>query len=95
MTDTRQQLNELQFNLIGKLFFTACAAWLVGKAVNLKVRGTPQEIQAVTNAMLASHRFQDELKKPGATVDSVMNKLNLKHASSSEFSRILGIPWPI
>lgn len=92
---TRQPLNELKLNLLGKLFFTACAAWLVGKATNLKVRGTEQEIRAITDAMMASRRFQDELRRPGATVDSVMEKLNLKHASAREFERTLGIPWPI
>lgn len=95
MSDTRKPLNELQLNLLGKIFFAACAAWLVGKATNLKVRGTQNEIQAVTNAMLSSRRFQDELRRPGATVESVMQKLGLKHASAREFERILGVPWPL
>lgn len=95
MADTKQPLNELQLNLLGKIFFTACAAWLVGKATNLKVRGSESEVQAVTNAMMASRTFQDELRRPGATVESVMQKLGLKHASAREFERILGVPWPL
>ena len=54
-----------------------------------------EEIDAVTNAMVSSRRFQDELNKPGASVSSVMDKLNLKHATAKDFERILGIPWPI
>jgi hypothetical protein len=88
-------INELKLNLLGKIFFAAAAAWLVGKAVNLKIRGTPDEIKAISDAMMASRRFQDELGKSGATVDSVMEKLGLKHASAREFERILGIPWPL
>lgn len=95
MADTKQQLNELQLNLIGKIFFTAVGAWLVGKATNMKVRGTEAEIRAVANAMMASRRFQDELRNPGATVESVIQKLGLKHASAREFERILGVPWPL
>lgn len=95
MADTKQPLNELQLNLLGKIFFTAVGAWLVGKATNMKVRGTEAEVQAVTNAMMASRRFQDELRRPGATVESVMQKLGLKHASAREFERILGVPWPL
>lgn len=95
MSDTRKPLNELHLNLLGKIFFAACAAWLVGKATNLKVRGTQNEIQAVTNAMLSSRRFQDELRRPGASVESVMQQLGLKHASAREFERILGVPWPL
>jgi hypothetical protein len=45
--------------------------------------------------MMASRRFQDELNRHGATVESVMQKLNLKHASAREFERILGVPWPL
>ena len=91
----RKQINELGLNLLGKIFFASCAAWLVGKSTNLKVRGSQQEINAVAQAMLASRRFQEELKKPGATVNSVMDKLNLKHASAREFERILGVPFPL
>ena len=90
-----QQLNELKLNLLGKIFFTACAAWLVGKATNVKVRGTEQEIRALSNAMMASKRFQDELRQPGATVESVMAKLGLKHANAREFERVLNVPWPL
>lgn len=82
-------------NLIGKIFFASVAAWLLGKMVNVKVKGTPEEVDAVARAMLNSKRFQDELNRPGATVDSVLHKLNLKNASAREFERILGIPWPL
>jgi hypothetical protein len=95
MADTKQPLNELQLNLLGKIFFTAVGAWLVGKATNMKVRGTEAEVRAVSNAMMASRRFQEELNRPGATVESVMSKLGLKHASAREFERILGVPWPL
>ena len=91
----RQPINELKLNLLGKIFFAAVGAWLVGKAVNLKIRGTPEEVQAVANAMMASRTFQEELSRSGATVESVMQKLGLKHASAREFERILGVPWPL
>jgi len=93
--DTKVPINELKLNLLGKIFFTAAAAWLIGRAVNMKIRGTPHEVQAVANAMMASRRFQEELNRPGATVESVMQKLDLKHASAREFERILGVPWPL
>ena len=82
-------------NLLGKLFVTAVGAWLVGKATNIKVRGSQDEVQVVANAMLASKRFQDELRAPGASIESVMEKLGLKHATAREFERILGVPFPL
>lgn len=89
------RIDELRLNLLGKIFFSAVGAWLVGKATNLKIRGTPDEIEAVTYAMMSSRRFQDELSRPGATVESVMQCLGLKHASAREFERILDVPWPL
>jgi len=88
-------INELKLNLLGKIFFAACGAWLVGKATNLKIRGSQEEVDAVANAMMASRRFHEELSRPGATVESVMQHLGLKHASAREFERILGVPWPL
>jgi hypothetical protein len=95
MFQKKDALNELHVGLLGKLFFAAVGAWLVGRATNTLLRGTPDEIQAVANAMVTSKRFQDELKRPGATVQSVMDRLNLKHATAKEFERALGVPWPL
>lgn len=90
-----QLVNELKLNLLGKVFFVAVAGWLVGKATNLKLRGSQAEVQAVANAMMASRRFQEELSRSGNDIDSVMDRLGLKHATAQEFERILGIPWPL
>ena len=84
-----------KLSLPGKLFMAATAAWVLGKATKLKIKGTKQEINALANALKASKRFRTELQKPGATVDSVMNKLGLKHARGKEFERITGVPWPL
>jgi len=90
-----EPLQELRLAPLGKIFFATVAAWLAGRAVNLRIRGTPEQVRAVSDAMLASRRFQDELSRPGATVDSVMHVLGLKHASAHEFESILGVPWPL
>lgn len=91
-----KRLNEfLELNLLGKIFLATLGAWFVGKVVNTKVRGTPEQIDALAKAMVASRRFQDELKKPGATVDSVAKKLNVKNMSASEFERVFNVKWPL
>lgn len=82
-------------NTMGKVFFAALGAWLVGRLSGIKIRGTQEEINAIANAMMASKRFQDELNRDGATVDSVVQKLGLKNASIKEFERILQIRWPL
>lgn len=93
--EEKENINELKMNLLGKIFFGTLAAWLVGKAVNTKLRGSRDEIAAVENALMSSRRFQDELNRPGASVDSVIQKLGIKHMSAQEFERVLGVPWPL
>lgn len=88
-------LNELHFNLLGKLTLAALGAWLVGKATNLKLRGNKQQVNAVANALLASRKFQDELKRPGASLESVMQKLRVKNMNAREFERTFGVKWPL
>lgn len=95
MNEERKPLNELRINFIGKLFFATLGAWLLGRTVNTKLRGSNEQINAVANALSASKKFQDELNRPGATVDSVIQKLGVKHMSASEFERVMGVPWPL
>jgi len=95
-SDKEDALNErLYVNLTGKLLLASLGAWLVGKVVNTKIRGNQDEISAVSNALMASRRFQDELNKPGASVQSVIEKLRVKQMSASEFERVLGVKWPL
>ena len=88
-------INELKINTAGKIFFATLGAWLVGKAVNTKLRGTREQVEAVANVLTASRNFQDELNRPDATVESVVRKLGEKHVSAIEFERVLGLPWPL
>jgi len=96
-TDKNDTLNEGMFSLslTGKIFLASLGAWLAGKLVNTKLRGSESEINAVANALSASRRFQDELQKPGASVQSVIDKLRIKQMSASEFERTLGVRWPL
>lgn len=91
----KQQLNELHVNLLGKIFLASIAAWVVGNATNLKIRGTPREINALSKALRSSRVFQKELYKKGATVRSVMDKLRVKQMSARDFERVFNIKWPL
>lgn len=90
-----QPINEIRLNTAGKIFFATLGAWLVGKAVNTKLRGSQRQVEALASALTSSRKFNDELNRPGATVDSVMQKLGVKHMSATEFERVFGIPWPL
>ena len=79
----------------GKIFLAAVAASLLGKISNVRVRGTQEQIDALKDALMASREFQDELERPSATVQDIMNKLHLKGISAAEFERRFGVPFPI
>ncbi len=93
--ETNLLFEDLYLNLTGKMLLASLGAWMIGKYVSTKLRGDSEEIQAVANALMASRRFQDELRKPGASVQSVIEKLRVKQMSASEFQRVLGVPWPL
>lgn len=93
--ETKGPINELHVNLLGKIFLASVAAWIVGRVTNIKLRGSKSEIDAVADALLSSRRFQDEMAQPGATVQTVMQKLGMKQFSAREFERVLGVPFPM
>jgi len=93
--DSETLIEGAYLNFTGKIMLASLGAWLVGKVVNTKLRGNQDEIQAVANALMASKKFQEELRRPGATVQTVMEKLRVKQMSASEFERVLGVRWPL
>lgn len=86
---------EMYLNFTGKMFLASLGAWLAGKYVSTKLKGTSSEINAVADALLSSRKFQEELNRPGATVESVIQKLRVKEMSASTFQRVFGIKWPL
>lgn len=94
------QLNESATDLstTGKLFFASMAAYLSGKVgagAFLKLRGTPEELRVIADALVASKAFQDELKRPGATIDSVIEKMNVKNMTAERFRQVTGKKFPL
>lgn len=90
-------MSNYKLSAVGKLFFASLVAGIasgVTKSV-MKLKGTPEQIKAITDAIIASKEFQDEIKKPGATVETVIQKMHLKNLTAAEFKKITGKPWPL
>lgn len=84
----------------GRLFFAGAAAFILGKGMQklklpIKVRGRPDQMRAVVDAIASSKRFQQELNRPNATIDGVIDKLQLRNLTKSKFREITGKSWPI
>ena len=99
--DTQEQLNEFKLTWAGKLFFASAAAWIAGSALKeknhfpIKVKGSPRQMEAMVNALVASKMFQQELKRPGATPESVMKKMNIRNMTKDRFFQICGKQFPL
>jgi len=91
-------ITEGSLSTTGKILFASVAAYLAGKIASgsfLKLRGKPEELRAMADAIVASKAFLDELKRPGATIDSVIDKMNLKNVTTAKFKQITGQNWPL
>lgn len=95
----KQPLNELSLTWAGKLFFASAAAYIASSAVSsklpIKIRGNKEQIKALADAIVASKEFQREMQKPGATVDSVMRKMNIKNMTANRFKQLTGRDFPV
>lgn len=60
-----------------------------------KLEGKPEQIAAMTDVIKASKEYQEELKRDGATVESVMQKLNAQNEAKVEFKTKTGYDWPL
>lgn len=88
-----KRLDEL--HTAGRLIYTGCAAWLLGKPMQMRVRGTKEQIAALTEALHTSREFESELKREGATTESVMERLEAKRSAARNFQAAFGVPWPL
>jgi hypothetical protein len=88
-------MSNYKLSATGKLFFASLVAYLGGAKSIVKLKATPEQVKAITDAVIASKEFQDEIKKDGATIESVIEKMRLKNMTAADFKRITGRPWPL
>ena len=60
-----------------------------------KLQGTPEQIKAFQNVINASMEYQKELNSEGATVESVIQKLNQQNQAKVDFKNTTGYDWPL
>ncbi|NBP58631.1 hypothetical protein EBU71_19250 [bacterium] len=67
----------------------------VEPTIPFNISGTPEQIAAMTAVINASIEYQKELKRDGATVESVMDKLNAQNQAKVDFKNKTGYDWPL
>ena len=89
-------LHNYKMTTMGKLFFASLlTSMATGQRSPFKITGDPQKIQVLSRAVQSSKRFQDELKRPGATVDGIIRKLDVKNMDAKTFERVFGVRFPL
>lgn len=93
---TKDQNVAYKLSTLGKIFFAGLATKMAREiAMPLKLKARPEQIQAITDAIMASKQFQDEIQKPGAKIEDVIQKMKLKNINKQSFEKITGKPWPL
>lgn len=107
MSDDKKENLDESLSSAGKLVFAGIAAYLGYSAykgikamaapprIPFKIRGNKQQIQAFMNAIIASKAFQQEISKPGADIEKVFQKLNIKNLNRRSFEKMTGKRWPL
>lgn len=89
-------LSNYRMTTLGKLVFASIITTMVtGQRSPFKLSGDPRKIETLSKAVQSSKRFQDEIKRPGATVDSVIRSLDAKNIDARNFRSIFGVDFPI
>lgn len=85
-----------KLSTLGKIFFAGLATRMAREIIMpLKIKARPEQIRAITDAITASKQFQDEISKPGATIETVIQKMKLKNINKQTFEKATGKPWPL
>lgn len=85
----------MQLSLASKLFLASAVAWVTGRSTHLKIKGTQEEVDVITAALRATKDVLDALNNPEVTVETVIEKLNMKNSCGKDFERVTGMPWPL
>lgn len=87
--------DDTNITVVGKLFLAGIAAATLGFPTHLKVRGNPDQVVAIKDAIQATRAFQDELKRVDVTVQQIMDKLEAKNQAAQRFTQATNLPWPV
>ena len=81
-------------NLSGKLLFALLGCALeTGGLTNANISGSPEMLVAFIEALKATKDYQDVLKDPSSTVESISQAQKTKMEKGCDFEKITGTAW--
>lgn len=82
-------------NLTNQIFLTSIGAWLTGKRVDTRLRGSKLQMEALVAATEASLRLHEVLNAPNVTIDTATKAMRDKRQATDKFEFLLGMKWPL
>jgi len=82
-------------NLTNQIFLTSIGAWLTGKRVDTRLRGSKLQMEALVAATEASLRLQEVLNAPSTTIEVATQAMRDKRKATDKFEFLLGMKWPL
>jgi len=95
-TESIPFMKDYKLSTLGKIFFASLLSSMnTGKKSPFKVSGDPQKIEVLMKVVQSTKAFQDELKKPEATIDSIIRAMDMKNVDARNFYDVFSSPWPL
>ena len=95
MSTARTRLNDVPTNILEAIVEATVGSLLIGRSTSVRLRGSKVELDALARAVNSCTRFQEELARPGVTVESAMRLLDEKREAIREFERVVHVRWPL
>lgn len=91
-----RRLDEAAKRKLAQTLFPAAVRAIKGESVNCKLRSSSsEELAAINGVINASRDFYNEVRNPAATIETVTEKLQLKHKFAKRFEKIMGMSWAL
>ena len=78
-----------------RILLTTLGSGILGIPASTTIRGSRQQIEAITNVVSATRIFHETLMKSDANLTSVSGKLQEKRVAAENFEKVWGVPWPL
>lgn len=89
-------LKNAELSTLGKIFFASFLNSMnTGKKSPFRISGDRDKIAVLMKVSQCTKDFHDEIKKPEATIDSVIRAMDLKNIEAKNFYNTFKFPWPL
>lgn len=78
-----------------KIFLASLSPALRGAPLGAKVVGTPEQVSAITEVVVASRDLLNVSEREDATVSSVVEAIERRNLAADRFFDVVGFRWPM